>query len=195
MAYSRTTYDSCAYNLKMKRSTEQGDYRLNGDFAENHNQCYSYNGPIGSKSDVSIIKKPNEICFGNMAEVESELSWRNNKLGKCNDKIFNKYPIINKPECSSNLISQDTRFTNPIDNYRGMSLTSYMLTPYLYTNPQCYIQEIKQLVGSNTRIEMKDSFNLLENNLNNNICDINPNSDECVINTFNINLSNENTSS
>ena len=56
MAFSRTTYDKCAYDLQVKRSTDQGGYRLYSDFAENQNQCYSYNGPIGSKSDVSIIK-------------------------------------------------------------------------------------------------------------------------------------------
>ena len=160
MAFSRTTYDRCAYDLEIKRSTEQGDYRLFGYFAENDNQCYSYNGPIGSKCEVSTIKKLNETCFGNMADVESDLSWRNNKLDKCNDKIFNKFPVIDKPICSSNLTPQDTRFTNPIDNYRGMSLTNYMLTPYLYLNPQCYIQNNGDLIGSNTRLETKDCFNL-----------------------------------
>ncbi len=170
MAFSRTTYDACAYDLQIKRSTDQGDYRLNTYFAENNNQCYSFNGPIGSKSDVSTAKEPTDTTFGNMAEVESDLSWRNNRLDRCNDKKFNKFPVVDKPICSSNLSAQDTRFTNPIDNYRGMSLTSYMLTPYLYTNPQCYIQENKDLVGSNTRLETKDIYteSATKQNKNNN---------------------------
>lgn len=183
MAFSRTTYDSCAYDLEIKRSTEQGDYRLYGYFAENDNQCYSYNGPIGSKSDVSTIKKLNETCFGTMADVESDLSWRNNKLDKCNDKIFNKFPVIDKPICSSNLTPQDTRFTNPIDNYRGMSLTNYMLTPYLYVNPQCYIQQTRDLIGSNTRLETKDCFDLsktVSEAIYNETCSSNPSDDKCV---------------
>ena len=110
MAFSRITYDSCAYDLQMKRSTYQGDYRLFSNFAENENQCYSYNGPIGSKSDVSLIKQPMETCFGTMTEVESDLTWRNNKLHKCNDKKFNQYPVIDKPICSPSLSSEDTRF-------------------------------------------------------------------------------------
>ena len=171
MAFSRNNYDSCAYDLKMKRSTEQGDYRLYTNFAENINQCYSYNGPIGSKSDVSLNKGLKETCFGSMAEVESDLTWRNNKLDKCNDKKFNKFPVIDKHICASNLTSQDTRFTNPIDNYRGMSLTNYMLSPYLFTNPQCFIQETRDLVGSNTRLESKDCYDL-NNNISGNFKNI-----------------------
>jgi hypothetical protein len=189
MAFSRTTYDSCAYDLQVKRSTDQGDYRLFGNFAENENQCYSYNGPIGSKSDVSLVKNTTETCFGTMSEVESELTWRNNKLDKCNDKKFNKFPVIDKPICSSNLTAQDTRFTNPIDNYRGMSLTSYMLTPYLFTNPQCFIQETNDLVGSNTRLQTKDCYDLsksLTNNTGNQLfvdtCKAFPSSNMCINN-------------
>jgi hypothetical protein len=183
MAFSRNNYDSCAYDLKIKRSTDQGDYRLYGYFAENENQCYSYNGPIGSKSDVSLVKNTTETCFGTMAEVESDLTWRNNKLDRCNDKKFNKFPVIDKPICASNLTSQDTRFTNPIDNYRGMSLTSYMLNPYLSTNPQCYIQEVRNLVGSNTRLETKDCYDLTTN-IKNNSTNINRNgnyADSCTL--------------
>jgi hypothetical protein len=182
MAFSRNNYDSCAYDLKIKRSTEQGDYRLYGHFAENENQCYSYNGPIGSKSDVSLVKKLNETCFGSMAEVESDLTWRNNKLDRCNDKKFNQFPVIDKPICASNLTSQDTRFTNPIDNYRGMSLTNYMLTPYLFTNPQCYIQETRDLVGSNTRLESKDCYDLTTSVKNNSILNKGLNyADSCTV--------------
>jgi len=167
MAFSRINYDSCAYDLKIKQSTDKGDYRLYSNFAENQNQCYSYNGPIGSKSDVSLVKDLNESCFGSMADVESDLTWRNNRLDKCNDKKFNNFPVIDKPICTSNLTPQDTRFTNPIDNYRGMSLTTHMLSPYLFTNPQCYIQEVRNLVGSNTRLETKDCYNLTTNVKNN----------------------------
>lgn len=183
MAFSRITYDSCAYDLQMKRSTYQGDYRLFGNFAENENQCYSYNGPIGSKSDVSLIKQPTETYFGTMAEVESDLTWRNNKLHKCNDKTFNQFPVIDKPICSPSLTAEDTRFSNPIDNYRGMSLTNYMLSPYLFTNPQCYIQEINDLIGSNTRQDSKD-LNKLSNNASNQLyldnCSVYPDNGKCT---------------
>jgi hypothetical protein len=49
-----------------------------------------------------------------------------------------------------------------------MSLTSYMLSPYLYTNPQCYIQENKVLVGSNTRLDTKDIYTAINTGRNKN---------------------------
>jgi hypothetical protein len=158
MSFNRTSYDSCAYDLQMTRSVAPGDYRLYGLFSESGNQCYSLNGPVGSKADVSTVKNSNDLCFGSMAEVESDLSWRNNKLNKCNEKVFNTYTINDKPVCSSELTPQDTRFTNPLDNYRGMSLTDLMVSPYLYSNPQCYIQESRDLIGSNTRLDVKDCY-------------------------------------
>ena len=72
MSFNRTRYDKCAYTLETNRSVQQGDYRLFGPFAENCNECFSYDGPIGSKSDVSLVKKPSELCFKDMAQTESE---------------------------------------------------------------------------------------------------------------------------
>lgn len=154
MSFNRTSYDTCDYDMQIKTSTDPGDYRLSGFYAENQNQCYSYNGPIGSKVDVSVTKELLETCHGSMAAVESNLSWRSNK----NTQFIN-FPVINKPICSPNLTPQDTRFTNPVDNYRGMSLTDRMVTPFLHTNPQCVIQEIPDHVGTNTRLQLKDCFN------------------------------------
>ena len=58
MSFNRTKYDKCAYELQMNRSTGEGDYRLYAPFAENCSQCISETGPIGAKSDVSLVKKP-----------------------------------------------------------------------------------------------------------------------------------------
>ena len=87
MSFNRTKYDTTAYELQMNRSTSPGDYRLYAPFGENCDQCYSYSGPIGSKSDVSLVKKPNDLNFKDMADTESQLSWRNNKLSKSNNSI------------------------------------------------------------------------------------------------------------
>lgn len=162
MSFSRLNYDDCAYNLQMSRSVGPGDYRLYGSFVENCNQCFSYEGPTGSKSDVSLVKEPNDLNFKNMTQVESELSWRNQSLKKCNDNLpsLDKHKVINKPMCNKKLTSEDTRFTNPIDNYRGMSLTSLQLEPYLHVNPQCHIQESGDRIGMNSRLYSKDSYKI-----------------------------------
>ena len=67
-------------------------------------------------------------------------------------------PINNKNVCNNLLISDDTRFSHPIDNYRGMSLTNYMMIPNLHINPQCHIQPFNDLTGTNSRLKCKDAY-------------------------------------
>ena len=157
MSFNRIKYDNCAYNLQMNRSTQPGDYRLYSSYAENKNQCLSYDGPIGSKVDVSIVKNPLDLSFKEMSQIESQLSWRNNLLTKCNDSIksIKLQKIYHKPYCNKKLTHEDTRFTHPLDNYRGMSLTNYQLEPYIYINPQCHIQEASDRSGLSSRLHTK----------------------------------------
>jgi hypothetical protein len=133
MSFNRTKYDKCAYNLQMGRSTEPGDYRLYSPYAEHCEQCFSLNGPVGAKSDVSVVKENMELSFSKMAQVESELSWRNQLLSKCNNNStpLNNHKLNHKNICDSKLSPEDTRFTHPLDNYRCMSLTDLQFEPYL----------------------------------------------------------------
>jgi hypothetical protein len=62
-----------------------------------------------------------------------------------------------------------------------------MLTPFIHTNPQCYIQEINSLVGSNTRLQSKDCVDLKTNLSNNKIknhyadnCAMSSNEELCI---------------
>ena len=160
MSFNRTKYDKCAYDLQMGRSRDPGNYRIAPEFAENCNECFSANGPVGSKADVSLTKERGELRFGTMADTESHLSWRHQQLTKCNklSQPFGKFKVNHKPVCSNKLTPEDTRFTFPIDNYRGMSLTTYMVSPYLPVNPQCHIQESCDRIGFNSRLSAKDSY-------------------------------------
>jgi hypothetical protein len=160
MSFNRIRYDNSAYDLQMNRSTAPGDYRLFGSFAENCDQCLSYDGPIGSKSEVSTVKTPLDLSFKEMAQVESELSWRNKVLTKSNNNSspIDKHTLHHKPSCTKKLAPEDTRFTHPIDNYRCMSLTSLQVEPYLHINPQCHVQESGDRIGINSRLYAKDSY-------------------------------------
>ena len=162
MSFNRTKYDSSAYNLQMDRSIGPGDYRLFGSFAENNNQCFSSFGPVGAKSDVSLVKNFDDLTFTKMANVESNLSWRNHKLSKSNDNKEITTTLNHKKQCSKKLTIEDTRFTHPIDNYRSMSLTTYQYEPYLHVNPQCHIQESTDRIGLNSRLYSKDMYILHE---------------------------------
>jgi len=162
MSFNRIKYDGCAYDLKMDRSTQPGDYRLYANYAENCDQCFSFDGPIGSKSDVSIARNNADLTFTNMADVESSLSWRRQKLTECNNPLDNLDPsrLVHKKTCTSKLVAEDTRFTNPLDNYRAMSLTNYMMNPHLPVNPQCVIQPNYDKVGMNSRLYVKDNYRI-----------------------------------
>jgi hypothetical protein len=162
MSFNRVTYDKSAYDLQMQRSVGQGDYRLFAPFAENIDQCLSMDGPVGSKADVSTVKKPNSLSFKEMTDVESALSWRSQRLTKSNDNINleGKFDIYHKESCTKKLVSQDTRFTHPLDNYRSMSLTPLMIQPYLPVNPQCNQISNNDLIGLNSRLSAKDCYNI-----------------------------------
>lgn len=162
MSFSRVKYDNCSTELHNKRSVSVGEYRLFPGYVENCQQCYSVTGPIGSKVDVSTAKDACSLDWGEMAQIESDLTSRNMPLTDCNEGAsnvnYNKNKTVNKAACSPMLNSEDTRFTNPVQAYRSMSLTSYQLQPHLFSNPQCHI--IDDRIGLGSRITAKDSYKM-----------------------------------
>jgi hypothetical protein len=162
MSFSRIKYDQNSYDLKLDRATGPGDYRLFKGNSENCGKCYSNNGSIGSKNDISVAGDSGDNQWAPMADLESKLTNRVNKLSDGNEygknDDYKNYPVFNKTECSNNMISQDTRFTNPIEAYRCMDNTEYHYTPFLFVNPQCEIQGDR--IGLNSRLRVKDTYKI-----------------------------------
>lgn len=158
MAFSRLNYETNAYNLQMKRSTEQGDYRLFPLHAEHECACYSSNGIVGAKSDVSLVKEHIELQNDKLLDIENKLSWRKHPLTNDNINVnpLNDNLLIHKKTCTNKLSPQDTRFTHPLDNYRCMDVIDYGFTPYLHVNPQCLIHEDR--IGLMSRLHAKDNY-------------------------------------
>lgn len=162
MSFSRIRYDNGAYDLKINRSVGPGDYRLFKAYNENCSKCFSYDGPKNAKSDVYTVGEAQcDTEWGSMTEIESYIMNRVNKLvddnelGKNDSYLkFQVNPI--KQTCSDTLISEDTRFTNPLEAYRSMDTTSYHYTPFLFVNSQCELQEDR--IGLNSRLRVKDTF-------------------------------------
>ena len=152
MSFSRIKYDECATKLHNERSVGIGEYRLSFDNFENNNQCQSPMGPLGSKSGISTAKNNCLANWGEMAQIESDLQSRNIPITDCNENATNinysKNKIFDKKLCSPLLNTEDTRFTFPTQSYRSMSLTSYQLQPWLFSNPQCHIKEDRIGLGS-----------------------------------------------
>ena len=164
MSFSRINYDQCAYDLQLERSVAPGNYRLFPGYVDNCNKCYPYNQPHTSKEHVSIARKDCDTGFGSLVDAESKITNRVNTLEHCNKKgkndDYKNTQVFHKPLCDRTLESEDTRFTFPIDTYRGMSLTSYAFTPYLHVNPQCHIQTNSHREGTPSRLAIRDCYKL-----------------------------------
>lgn len=168
MSFSRINYDESAYDLKMERSTRPGNYRLFPKYYESSEKCYSYNDPTNGQQQVSLVRDHDDMSFKDMAHVESMLTNRvkplqnGNKEGK-NDEHLNE-ELHHKQNCTNYLEAEDTRFTHPIDTYRGMSTTEFHFTPYLHVNPQCKFQTNLGKIGSSSRLSVKDTYNMPDQN-------------------------------
>jgi hypothetical protein len=166
MSFSRIKYDNESYDLRINRATGPGDYRLLLESNESCDACLSYDGPRNAKSDISLATHDSTNQWPAMAEVESYLTNRVNKLIDYNSYGKNDYyknlSTTNKTVCKNKLITEDSRFTNPIEEYRCMDLTSYHYVPFLYVNSQCEIQEDR--IGLNSRLKIKDNFNVIKPN-------------------------------
>ena len=80
MSSSRLIYDDCAYEQRLKESTNPLRYMLNPQKYENCNKCRYELGLLGG-ANVSINS-------GNLVDVESDLSGRTRPLTECS---ANKY--------------------------------------------------------------------------------------------------------
>lgn len=164
MAFSRIKYDECNYKQQVERSTGVGEYYLFSGANESAGQCYSKTGPIGSKADVSVPRDGKNLDFGLKADAESHLTNRVIAHSDCNDINKNdKYKSLNNSmvhasDCNKELNSVDTRFTHPLDAFRGMNTTEYHFNPHLHVNPQCQIHSWRN--GTHSRLIAKDTFTM-----------------------------------
>lgn len=166
MAFSRNRYDECQYEQQLKRSTDIGSYQLFAPGTESTNMCYSLTGPIGSKADVAMPRDKHNLDLGIKAEAEAHIMNRVLPENNCNilgkndgyKKFSNKLKMGDN--CNDKVNTIDTRFTHPLDAYRGINTTEYHFNPYLHVNPQCQIHEWR--LGTTTRLVAKDTYQIPE---------------------------------
>ena len=162
MAFSRTKYDQCQYEQQIKRSTDVGSYRFFAPANESCEQCYSLTGPIGSRADVSVGRNNNDLDLGLKTDAESHLTNRVLQTDQCNTRgkndsyksLSNKMSHLNN--CKSKLNTVDTRFTHPIDSFRGMNTIEYNFNPHLHIDAQCNTRDF--IKGTSSRLVAKDTF-------------------------------------
>ena len=154
MSFNRNKYDNFTYDEQIEKSTNTLYYRVNECFANNTKECFALNG---------LKNQRNKGIDGVKVEIESELTNRNlpsnysKKIGK-NNKYLKLKSKENLKNCSKDIQVEDTRFTHPIDNYRGMSTSEYNMNPYLHVNPQNNINYWRD--GINSRLVVRDTYRI-----------------------------------
>ena len=142
-------YDKNASNENVRRSTNQMMYMIDPNFANNCNPCLATHGPHnghhytvddGEKIDIdSILKNMNKInSKSNVQQMPTPL---------------NQYNKHTPKECSNALEQNNSRYTHPANEIRGLNVSDMRLS-YPLHDPQCNIFEDFSV---NTRLQAKDN--------------------------------------
>ena len=92
MSVTRTSYDRCSYQKKLKENRGSYNYVMYPGMFKNTSKCRIEQGIVGG-NDVSYT--------GNLVDLESELRGQNAVLSNCMDYSFdeNRYPKKHLPTC------------------------------------------------------------------------------------------------
>ncbi len=138
---TRVRYDKEELSMFDKTNVDSNKILLDRSVKENDSACYAVSG---ARSALSEMKRPmngNELDLGLKADIESRLMNRgyelNNHQGRTN-KDFETNNGIDPGLCGvkETLVFEDSRYTNPVVNYREMYTADYAFTPYLFVSPQ-----------------------------------------------------------
>jgi hypothetical protein len=148
--------DQCAYDDKLTESVTPLNYNLDPVQISNCKSCLSVFGPRGNHGVSSVSGKvvaPRQAAV----DVESILSNRNMKTSKCKRGFVNpvdvsKFDIKDADLCDNYLDQVSSRLTNPLAQYRGMSVNRFY---DLHRDPQ---RTIFFDSAVNTQLEAKDGF-------------------------------------
>ncbi len=138
---SRVKYDANNLSMFDKSNKDVNVIVLDPTVKENNSACYSPAGGINSKSQVSRPMNGSQLNLGDLADVENRLMNRgyelNNDQGRTNTDYsinYGKTPVT--CEGSDKVMNENSRYTNPVVDYREMYTAPYNFTPYLFVSPQ-----------------------------------------------------------
>ena len=138
---SRRRYDQEELAMFDKANIDSNTILLDKTVKENNSACFAN---AGGRSALSEMRRPmngSELDFGMKADIESRLMNRgyelNNDKGRTN-KDFETNNGVEPMLCGmkETLNFEDSRYTNPIVDYREMYTADYAFTPYLFISPQ-----------------------------------------------------------
>jgi hypothetical protein len=169
LQFARVGYDAHDIKAEEVQNNKIANYMHERFAHEVQNTCYS---PFGSGPAQSMLSRPmmeGYVDLANKADVESKLRNIHLPLNHPQRNQNKDYLSISRMEGSScgveSMTNEDTRFTHPIQNYRELSTTQLVFTPYLHMNPQNVVAETndfhtsKERIGRSTRTMSKQYTN------------------------------------
>lgn len=161
MSFNRLRYEEDTTELDLNQSTRPGDYELFHPKFYRTSECLTTLGPHNANNQPSDTREFfNDL--GSIVDAETDITNRRNYLTKSNKYGMNqdylKHKVHHKPICENYMNTEDSRFTNPLVNYRGMSTMSYQTHPHLPVNPQCHIQQFSHRSGTSSRLLVRDCY-------------------------------------
>ena len=169
--FTRHNNDMNETMLFNKSNADYSNLVLNANVAENSSACYNNIGSVNAQSQMSRpMTQEGMLDLGMKADIETKLQNRHKELNS-NERTNKDYInfVNNQPsECNTNetMTNEDTRFTNPIANYREMNTSEYIFNPYLFINYQQAVVDNTSFLpptrnGTSSRFDSKKTkFNL-----------------------------------
>lgn len=138
---TRVRYDKEELSLFDKANVDSNTILLDKSVKEHNSSCYA---TAGGRSSLSELKRPmngSDLDLGLKADIESRLMNRGYELNNNTGRTNKDYETNNGSDPSlcgikETIIFEDSRYTNPVVNYREMYTADYAFTPYLFVSPQ-----------------------------------------------------------
>jgi hypothetical protein len=138
---TRVRYDVDQLSMFDKTNLDSNKILLDKSVKENMSACYAN---FGGRSAISEMTRPMEngdLNFGLKTDIESRLMNRNYELNNHKGRTNKDYETNNGVEpmmcgMKETMSFENSRFTNPVVNYREIYTADYAFTPYLFVSPQ-----------------------------------------------------------
>ncbi len=138
---TRVRYDVDQLSMFDKTNLDSNKILLDKSVKENMSACYAN---FGGRSAISEMTRPMEgadLNFGLKTDIETRLMNRNYELNDNKGRTNKDYETNNGVEpmmcgMKETMTFENSRFTNPVVNYREMYTVDYAFTPYLFVSPQ-----------------------------------------------------------
>lgn len=138
---TRVRYDLDQLSMFDKTNTDSNKIVLDRSVKENLTACYAN---FGGRSAISEMKRTMEgvdLDLGLKTDLESRIMNRNYELNNNKGRTNKDYETNNGADpnlcpMKETMAFEDSRFTNPVVNYREMYTADYAFTPYLFVSPQ-----------------------------------------------------------